>query len=199
MTLRINLRRRSGESPEEGFDEPTERSPMPPEGGPAVVRALPSFEAFYEREYRAVVGLAYALSGSRYAAEDITQDAFVAAHRAWEKVGMYDRPGAWVRRVVSNISVSQFRKRTREARALARIALRQSNALPALPEPDHEFWQHVRALPKRQAQAIALYYLEDRPVAEIAEILDCAENTVKVHLHKGRKALAARLGDEVES
>ncbi len=172
---------------------------MPPDSSPAMVRALPSFEAFYEREYRAVVGLAYALSGSRFAAEDIAQDAFVAAHRVWGRVGMYDSPGAWVRRVVSNLSVSQFRKRTREARALARIALRRSDALPPLPEPDDDFWKHVRALPRRQAQAIALFYLEDRSVADIAEILDCAENTVKVHLHKGRKTLAAKLGDEVES
>jgi RNA polymerase sigma-70 factor (ECF subfamily) len=51
----------------------------------------------------------------------------------------------------------------------------------------------VRALPKRQSQAIALHYLEDLPVAEIAEILECAESTVKVHLHKGRKRLADRL------
>ena len=50
----------------------------------------------------------------------------------------------------------------------------------------------VRALPARQAQAIALHYLEDRSVADIAEILECSESTVKVHLHKGRTKLARR-------
>ena len=59
-----------------------------------------------------------------------------------------------------------------------------------------EFWHAVRRLPKRQAQAVALHYLEDAPVAEIAAIMDCAENTVKVHLHRGRQALAARFGAE---
>jgi RNA polymerase sigma-70 factor (ECF subfamily) len=40
---------------------------------------------------------------------------------------------------------------------------------------------------------VALHYLEDRPVAEIADILGCNETTVRVHLHRGRLALAKRL------
>ena len=59
---------------------------------------------------------------------------------------------------------------------------------------DDRFWTEVRNLPERQAQAVALHYLEDLPVAEIAEILVCAPGTVKVHLHRGRRALAAALG-----
>lgn len=40
----------------------------------------------------------------------------------------------------------------------------------------------------------ALYYFEDRPVSEVAEILGCAEGTVRAHLHQGRRALKGRLG-----
>ncbi len=50
-------------------------------------RRLPAFDAFYAEHYRAVVGLAYALSGSRLAAEDIAQEAFVAAYR-WQGRGV---------------------------------------------------------------------------------------------------------------
>ena len=143
-----------------------------------------------------MIGLAYALSGSRVAAEDLAQEAFLAAHKQWDKVGGYEKPEAWVRRVVANMSVSLFRRKVREAKALARM--RGSEAyLPVLPAEDEEFWAHVRALPKRQAQALALFYLEDRSVADIAGILECAENTVKVHLHKGRTRLADRLGLEL--
>lgn len=159
------------------------------------LRALPSFEQFYRSEYRPVVGLAYALSGSRIAAEDLAQDAFVAAHRAWDRVGRYDKPEAWVRRVVANLSVSHFRRRTREARAIARFKPRDAY-LPHLPAEDQQFWRAVRALPKRQAQAIALHYLEDRSIADIAGILGCAEATVRVHLHKGRETLARKLERE---
>jgi len=157
------------------------------------IRATISFEAFYERELRPLIGLAYVLSGSRSAAEDLAQDAFLAAHKAWGKVGRYEKPEAWVRRVVANLSVSRFRRSVREARAMARLKP-QASYLPALPAEDEEFWKEVRALPKRQAQAIALHYLEDRSVADIAEILECAEGTVKVHLYKGRGRLSDRLG-----
>jgi RNA polymerase sigma-70 factor (ECF subfamily) len=155
-----------------------------------------TFETFYQQELRAVIGLAYALSGSRTAAEDLAQDAFLAAHKNWDRVGQYDKPGAWVRRVVANMSVSLFRRKVREAKAMARMRSDEA-VLPVLPAEDEEFWKAVRALPRRQSQVLALHYLEDRAVADIAEILDCAENTVKVHLHKGRRSLAKRLGLEM--
>lgn len=161
--------------------------------GPSVVTMPEDFDTFYQREFRQVVALAYSLSGSRLAAEDLAQEAFIAAHQQWEKVGRYESPGAWVRRVVSNKSISLFRKRTSEAKAVTRLAMGRQVPLPELAAPDDEFWQMVRELPKRQAQAVALHYLEDRPVAEVAEILDCTESTAKVHLHKARKALAKRL------
>jgi RNA polymerase sigma-70 factor (ECF subfamily) len=141
------------------------------------------------------VALAHVLAGSPAAAEDLAQDAFVAAHRAWDRVGRYDKPEAWVRRVVANLSVSHFRRRAREARAIARCKPRD-HYLPSLPAEDQQFWRAVRALPKRQAQAIALHYLEDRSVADIAAVLGCAEATVRVHLHKGRETLARKLERE---
>ena len=88
---------------------------------------------------------------------------------------------------------TQRRRFLNEARAMARMAVRRQEPLPALDAEDDEFWAEVRALPKRQAQAIALHYLEDRPVAEVADILDCSPSTAKVHLHKGRVRLAERL------
>ena len=162
--------------------------------GPPPIRAVADFESFYRSEYRSVVGLAYALSGSRIAAEDIAQDAFLAAHKQWDRVAFYDKPEAWVRRVVSNLAVSFFRTRMREAGAIARLKPR-NEYLPELPEHDATFWKKVRSLPKRQAQSLALFYLEDRAVAEVADILGCSASTVKVHLHKGRTALARKLGE----
>lgn len=165
----------------------------------AVVVALPErFDAFYMREFRRVVGLAFALSGSRWAAEDLAQEAFIAAHQQWERIGRYERPETWVRRVVSNMAVSAYRKRQSEARALARMALKRQEPLPAMEPLDDGFWAAVRALPRKQAQAIALHYLEDRPIAEVADVLDCSPATAKVHLHRGRKTLAQRLKLEME-
>ncbi len=152
------------------------------------------FDDFYSEEFRAVVGLAYALSGSRTGAEDMAQDAFLAAHRNWDRIGRYEQPGAWVRRVVANLAVSLFRRRIAEARALVRLAGRQRSQITELPEQDDEFWAAVRSLPRRQAQSLALHYLEDLPVVEIGRILDCAEGRVKADLYRGRQSLARRLG-----
>jgi RNA polymerase sigma-70 factor (ECF subfamily) len=163
---------------------------------PATEGSPRAFEDFYAQEYAAVVGLAYALSGSRSGAEDLAQEAFFAAHRNWDRIGGYDQPGAWVRRVVANMSVSAFRRRAAEARALGRAALGEHTVLPDLGAGDPDFWNAVRALPRRQAQVIALFYLEDRPIAEIAEILDMTPGTVKRHLYDGRRGLAQRLREE---
>ena len=151
------------------------------------------FDDFYLTEYAGVVGLAYTLSGSRWAAEDLAQQAFLAAYRSWDRIARYDQPGAWVRRVVANLAVSAFRRRAAEARALARLVSHQGRNLPEVSPDDADFWRAVRSLPRRQAQVVALYYLEDRAIADIAEILDMAQGTVKKHLHDGRRALARRL------
>lgn len=154
-----------------------------------------AFEELYRRDFTAVVGLVYALSGNRHLAEEVAQEAFLAAHRSWDRIGGYDDPGAWVRRVAANQAVSARRRRATEARTLLRLS--GQRALPApLPDDAEAFWRAVRRLPTRQAQAIALHYLEDRSVKDIAAVLECAEATVRVHLHRGRQALAAALEEE---
>jgi RNA polymerase sigma-70 factor (ECF subfamily) len=158
--------------------------------------AVEAFESFYSREYRKVVALAYALSGSRIGAEDLAQEAFIAAHQRWDRVGGYENPGAWVRRVVANMAISAFRRKKAERNAIERLAIQTRHALPELEPQDERFWALVRELPARQTQALTLFYLEDRSVLEIAEILGCSPATAKVHLFRGRQALAARLGLE---
>jgi RNA polymerase sigma-70 factor, ECF subfamily len=152
------------------------------------------FESFFARERDAVLGVAFALTGDRGIAEDLVQDAFLEAFRKWDRVARYDQPGAWVRRVVANMSVSAFRRRRGELRMLTQlIARRASSVVPELSPSTLAFWQAVRALPRRQAQVAALFYLEDRPIADIAQILQMAEGTVKKHLHDARQTLVRTL------
>ncbi len=153
-----------------------------------------TFEAFYLREFPRMVALAAAVSGSRAIAEDLAQEAMVRAHRHWDRISAYDKPGAWVRRVTINLATSALRKRAAEARRLLRLGHGGTELPPPEPE-DEAVWAAVRRLPDRQRAAVALHYLEDRPVRQIAEILDCTESTAKVHLHKGRTALSAALAN----
>lgn len=161
-----------------------------------VIPIVTSFDAFYRLEFPRMVDLAYALSGSRLAAEDLAQDAMLAAHGNWDRVGGMDRPGAWVRRVVINKSASLYQRRRAELKALTRLAPLRGSMPAGLDSDSEHLWQHVRRLPRRQAQAVALFYIDDLPVAEIANVMDCAENTVKAHLHQARQSLARTITAE---
>jgi RNA polymerase sigma-70 factor, ECF subfamily len=163
-----------------------------------VERPPERFEDFYMKEYSNVVGLAFALSRSRSGAEDLAQEAFLAAYSNWDRIAGYEQAGAWVRRVVANRSVSSFRRRKAEAKALALAALGHRTELPDLGSSDPEFWNAVRSLPRRQSQVVALFYLYDLPIADVADILDMSPGTVKRHLHNGRLALGRRLAIQEE-
>jgi RNA polymerase sigma-70 factor (ECF subfamily) len=97
--------------------------------------------------------------------------------------------------VAVNQAMSALRRRSAEARTVLRLSGQRPLPEP-LPDDAEAFWRAVRALPSRQAQAVALHYLEDRSVKDIAAVLECAEATVRVHLHRGRQALAAALGED---
>jgi RNA polymerase sigma-70 factor (ECF subfamily) len=153
------------------------------------------FESFFKLEYPAVVRLAVALTGDMHAAEDLAQDAFLAARQRWDRISTYDQPGAWVRRVAVNRSVSRYRRRLSEAKAFARLSV----AVPVeLAEPDAAVWEAVRRLPRRQAQVITLTVLEDRTVHDVSTILGCGEETVRTHLRRARMRLAEQLGERDE-
>jgi RNA polymerase sigma-70 factor (ECF subfamily) len=51
----------------------------------------------------------------------------------------------------------------------------------------------LQTLPGRQRAAVVLHHLAGWPTAEVADALGCAESTVRVHLTRGRQALAAAL------
>jgi RNA polymerase sigma-70 factor (sigma-E family) len=166
------------------------------DGKPEAVRLPGRFEYFYLQEYPKVVALAHALTGSRAGAEDIAQEAFLRAYRDWDRVGSYEHQAAWVRRVAANLATSGLRRRLVEARALIRLARRWEPAVDPLAADDGQFWAAVRTLPRRQAQAVALYYFQDLSVQQTATVLGCAEGTVKTHLAKARRTLARHLQPE---
>lgn len=156
-----------------------------------------AFDGFYRAHYAPVVRLAYSLTGSRSIAEELAQEAFVAAHGRWAQLYGFDRPDLWVRRVVINRSISYRRREATERRALEHLP----HDPCVSPDPelhDERLWAAMRELSPRQAEALALFYVEDQPLSEVAKILGLGEETVKTHLKRGRAALAAKLVTRVE-
>ncbi len=155
------------------------------------------FDDFYTSQYAKLVGLAFALTGNRMVAEDLVHDAFTEAHRRWDNVSKFDYPEAWIRRVLINKSHSRGRRLMSEARMIAKVKGRRLSPESeiVLPARSSAVWEAVRSLPKRQAESITLHYWEDLTIAQIAEILELGEESVKTHLKRGRAKLAVIMAE----
>lgn len=158
-----------------------------------------TFEEFYAVAAPSLRRLAAARTGSWAAAEDLVQDAMADAFRRWDTIGGYDDATAWARRAVLNRTVSRWRRRDREHRALARLAGRPGQGaddpgdLPAL--ADTELWAAIRSLSPRQLEVVLLLWFEQLSVDEVAATIDCGPETVRTHWRRARAHLADALGE----
>jgi RNA polymerase sigma-70 factor (ECF subfamily) len=147
---------------------------------------------FFRGEYNAVVRTAYLIVGDQETARDLAQEGFARLYRHWNKVSRYDRPEAWVRQVVVRLAIQHVRRKKPDPRD---IAPRES-APRHLDPMTWDIQEAVASLPPMQRAAVLLFYFEDRPSSEVAQILDCSEATVRVHLHRARKRLAGHLEEK---
>ncbi len=152
-----------------------------------------SFDDVYQKEYAGLVRLAFVLTGRLDVAEELVQDAFEAAHRKWNRLSGYDRPGACVRRVVLQRCIGRHRRLAVETRALIRISGERERSAEIVIADQH-LLAAIRSLPTRQAQVVALVLLEDRSIDDVANLLSCSAATTRTHLRRGRLALATKLG-----
>jgi RNA polymerase sigma-70 factor (ECF subfamily) len=153
---------------------------------------MTSFEAFYRSEYRAMLGIALSLANDTGAAEDLVQEAFISAQHRWDRVSQYDNPKAWVRRVLINRATSLRRRVSAELRAISRVGP-PDPASPDLSAETAGVWAEVHRLPRRQQQAVALHYVGQLSMVEIADVMGCSQGAVKSHLHRARESLRASL------
>jgi RNA polymerase sigma-70 factor, ECF subfamily len=152
------------------------------------------FDALFAAHYARLVRALTLVAGDQELAADAVQEAFVRAHLKWRKIGRYEDPIGWVRRVAINQIRDAHRRHERKNRALRRMAARES-AVAEPVEPD-EFGRLLAALPTQQRAATALFYVDGLSIAEIAAALDIAEGSVKSHLHDARRRLKPLLEGE---
>lgn len=141
--------------------------------------------AFCEREYPRLVGSLTLYVGDRDLAVELAQEALARACQHWRRVGRMGSPGAWVHRVGINLANSVFVRRRAERSALHRC---RSSAEVTMDEDGTValvLREAVAALPKRQRAAVVLRFYADLTVAEVAELMGCAEGTVKALTHQG--------------
>jgi DNA-directed RNA polymerase specialized sigma24 family protein len=158
------------------------------------MEAPEEFTWLFRREYASVVWSANVVLHDYPRAEEVTQDAFVRLLENWGKVSRYDRPGAWVRRVAIRLAIRVAKRQPQT------VGLGEAWPVGGESPPfDLDLIAAIRQLPPQQRAAVALHYVEDLPVNEIAAVLGCSASTASVHLHRARRRLAEILSEEVGS
>lgn len=140
-------------------------------------------EEFCDAVRGRLVGALALTTGSRAIAEELAQEALVRAWQRWDRVSRLDSPEAWTVRVGLNLAGSWHRRRQAEWRANRRTGInddaRVSDSADAV-----AVRQAVAALPERQRAVIVARYFLGYDVATTAELLGCAEGTVKAATHQ---------------
>lgn len=149
------------------------------------------FDAYFREHYWSIVRSLAAAFGDEEAAAEAVQDAFIKAYPRWRRVKGMDAPAAWIRHVAINKLRDQHRRTTRIRRAEDAAGVLE-DGIEHLPEAD-EIISLLGPLPQRQRTAMALYYIEDLPVAEIAASMGISQGTVKAHLSQARANVESAL------
>jgi RNA polymerase sigma factor (sigma-70 family) len=123
--------------------------------------------------------------------DDVVQEALV---RAWRRRTTYDSSrGTVVTWLLAIVADCARRSRVRAPREQpAEVAL--AHQTTSDPDRDIDLERALRALPKRERLAVALYYFVGLDVAETAAVMRCSDGTVKATLHHARARLRAHLG-----
>jgi RNA polymerase sigma-70 factor (ECF subfamily) len=152
-----------------------------------------AFAELYERHYRRVFGIAFGMSASVPAAEDLTQETFM---RAYRKLGQYRGDSAfatWLHRLAVNVCLN-FRARMEPA-----IVSASEATVPAHDDSLHqrhlqrEVHAAILRLKPKQRIVVVLKDLQGLSYQEIAERLGCSQGTVASRLSEARRQLARRL------
>jgi RNA polymerase sigma-70 factor (ECF subfamily) len=168
-----------------------------------------AFEQLVRRHQRRVFGLLHRMLGDRDEAEDATQDTFLNLHRHGHRFRQESRFSTFIYRVAVNAALNRRRSLGRRRAHLDALADEQSagSALPTAPrgpedaaagdEVKRRVQRELVGLPPTLRGPLVLYDLEGLSYAEIAEVLQVAEGTVKSRIHRARMALRERLADFV--
>ncbi|MFZ9042099.1 MAG: RNA polymerase sigma factor [Ilumatobacteraceae bacterium] len=153
--------------------------------------------AMYREHARSLVRLARLFVDHRDAAEDIVQEAFIRMARSLDRVREPSNAAAYLRSIVLNLA----RDHNRRGLLSLRHRLPSNDLDPGgvdetvvVDDERRRVVEAVRRLPRRQRDCVALRYLMDLSVAEIAQTLDLSENSVKTHLKRGLARLRFETG-----
>jgi len=153
-------------------------------------------ETEVRRIYRETLDDFYAVvsrrcDGDRELAEDVVQETWLRAVKAWRADGVPERPMAWLTTVASRILSNHFRRRAND---------HLDEGGDAIPAPDADDQRDaferrslveraIARLPVLQTRLLEAFHFERRPVADIASSLGVSERAVEGRLRRARQNL----------
>jgi RNA polymerase sigma factor (sigma-70 family) len=152
------------------------------------------YEEVFRSAYASVLRTAFLVLHDRGRAEEVTQDGFLRLYERWSQAVSYDQPVAWVRKVVVRDAIRRAERERRQRPTLVLVDRGASDRVS-----DLDLLQAVAELPPRQRAAVALFYLDDRPVDEVADLMEISSSTVRQHLFQARERLSEVLSGGVIS
>jgi RNA polymerase sigma factor (sigma-70 family) len=145
--------------------------------------------AFYRKAYGRVLGHLINIGTDRGLAEEITNDAFLAARRAWPRVRSYDDPESYVFKIARNERSRRQPRYADQTGDLHPEPLDPANALaadPALGVIDRvDLRAALLSLPERLREAVTLRYVQDLSVEATAAVMGISQGAVKRYTSDG--------------
>ena len=141
-----------------------------------------------ERHEREIFAYALRLTGRREDADDLYQETFLAAFRAWPPPRR-DHERAWLYKIATNKAIDRERRR--------RPTVSVEDLRLAAPDRDGvtliDLASAIRTLPAGQRAAFVLRTVEGRPYREVALALECSEEAARTRVSEATKKVRASL------
>lgn len=153
-----------------------------------------------------VFTLAYKMLKNKEEAEEVSQDTFIKVFNSINKFKGDSKFSTWIYKITYNTCLDKLKKSKKENSVLyiEDFSEHQVKAIESILESTDEKERNKKIqeclllLPSKEAFLLTLYYFDNQSIEEIAKIIDCKANNVKIKLYRSRKKLASILKEEFE-
>jgi RNA polymerase sigma-70 factor (ECF subfamily) len=160
---------------------------------------LEPFETVVATHHAEIYRYLLRLTSRRGDADDLSQETFLRAYRAWDRLDAGANVRAWLFTIATNLAKNHFRSESRRRRAYAGVAETRTDVDPASPEAERRYRETrdligrvVDGLPLKQRLAFVLRKLHDLEYDAIGASLACSPDSARAHVFQALKKI--RLG-----
>ena len=153
-----------------------------------------------------VFTLAYKMLKNKEEAEEVSQDTFIKIFNSLNKFKGESKFSTWIYKITYNTCLDKLKKIKKENNVvyIEDFKEHQVNAIQNIIESIYEkernqkIQEYLQLLPSEEEFLLTLYYFDDQSIEEIAKVIDCNANNVKIKLYRTRKKLASILKEQLE-